>query len=142
MSDTPPSTPTCSLAEGDRVDHTKFGLGTVTGIDGGPCQSAHDPSPKWKIDVLFDGDVGLKRVIHTFLTKVGSTDVRPFIFWDKQWRALRQVWLDARRRHEEALITFRPPPHRNEIERLRGNECAALEALEAFIASDLGGRHT
>jgi hypothetical protein len=138
MIDSSRNFPTCPLAEGDRVDHTKFGLGTVTAIDGVPCQSAHDPAPTWKIDVVFDGGVGPKRVIHTFLTKVGSTEIRPFIFWDKQWRALRQAWLDARRRHEEALITFRPPPHRNEIERLRANECAALEALEAFIASDAG----
>jgi hypothetical protein len=132
---------TCPLAEGDRVDHAKFGLGNVTAIDGGPSQNTHDPAPKWKVEVVFDGDVGPKRVIHTFLTMVGSPETRPFIFWDKQWQALRQAWLDARRRHEVALMTFRPPPHRSEVERLRGNESEALEALEAFIASDAEGRH-
>lgn len=133
---------TCPLGEGDRVDHAKFGLGTVSRVDGSPLQKPSEPAPAWKVEVIFDGGVGTKRVLNTFLVKVSSPEIRPFIFWDRQWQALRQVWLNARRSHEEALSKFRPPPKPEDIERLRTTENDALLTLHDFIASDDGRQST
>lgn len=136
MTESVPEQPHCPFAEGDRVDHAKFGLGTISNVEQGAGRSASDPAPKWKVEVVFDLHPIPKRLVHSFLTKVGSPEERPFIFWDKQWRALRQAWLDARRDHEAALSTFRPAPAKRELELLRARENAALVALETFIVQD------
>lgn len=141
MIDSSQSLPACPLIEGDRVEHAKFGLGTVTTIGDRSVSGPSDPTRVWIVEVVFDDGVGPKRLIHTVLTKVGSPEVRPFIFWDKQWQVLRRAWLDARRRHEEALAAFRPPPQQSDVERLRASEHLALEALDAFVAADAERRN-
>lgn len=94
--------PPCPLAEGDRVDHRKFGLGTVVAIDGPPSVGAprgpgSPPPNAWKVTVACDDPArGEIRVLSTFLTKVASPDARPFVYWDRQWRPLRDRWLQAR----------------------------------------------
>jgi hypothetical protein len=108
-------------------------MGTVTAIDGSGAQ--------WKIEVSFDDSVEPKRVMHNFVRKISSPDTRPFIFWDKQWRPLYAAWLASRRRHEEALNSFRPVPDQNLLRQLRDAEDQARTRLEAFLADEATGIH-
>lgn len=139
--------PPCPLAEGDRVDHRKFGLGTVVAIDGPPSVGAprgpgSPPPNAWKVTVACDDPArGAIRVLSTFLTKVASPDARPFVYWDRQWRPLRDRWLQARDAVEKALETFRPLPDPDVLARLRAAEQEALESLERFLAEERAGAH-
>lgn len=98
------------IAEGDRVDHKVFGLGTVvearsegfTSNDttGG---SGYPVTVKWD-----DPERRDNTVMHWALTRVSSPDVRPYKFWDKQYQPLREEWLSARRKVEQLSVSFEP----------------------------------
>jgi hypothetical protein len=98
------------IAEGDRVDHKIFGLGTVIeakskGYDSSNTRPGHGYPVMVKWDDPERRDSG---VMHWALTKVSSPDVRPYIFWDKQYQPLREHWLSARRRVEQLSVSFEP----------------------------------
>lgn len=98
------------IAEGDRVDHKIFGLGTVIearskGFNGNNT----GPGNGYPVTVNWDDpDRRDTSVMHWALTKVSSPDVRPYKFWDKQYQPLREHWLDARRKVEQLAVSFEP----------------------------------
>lgn len=98
------------IAEGDRVDHKVFGLGTVAEArsEGFTC---NDSKPGIGYPVTVKWDDRERRdttVMHWALTKVSSPDVRPYKFWDKQYQPLREQWLSARRKVEQLSMSFEP----------------------------------
>lgn len=133
--------------EGDVVDHRLFGLGTVTG----PAMAVVRPNLRkpggvedagWRVPVRWhDPARGEGDMSSGALRKVSSPDSRPFAYWDRQWRPLRDSWLSARRDLEAAVATFRPPPDAAALARLRSVEARAWSALEDFVRDDLNGKH-
>ena len=133
------------LAEGDRVDHAKFGLGTVSAVEtfiqGNSTAADHGQTVQKVTVACDDPQRGKIRVLGSFLRKIASPDTRPFVYWDRQWRPLHADWLAARRAVEQALAGLRPAPDRDKLEGLRAAEAATLEALERFLADEQAGLH-
>lgn len=134
----------CPLAEGDRVDHKIFGLGTVIGA---PVKAMGPDmkSPKgfreagWRIDVKWDdSDRTASSVMSFALRKVSSPDIRPFMYWDRQWQPLLQAWLNARREVERLSSTFRPLPDPAQIDLAFELEAAAYQAMQGFWREEMG----
>ncbi|KTS74666.1 hypothetical protein NS274_18960 [Pseudomonas oryzihabitans] len=96
------------IAEGDRVDHKIFGLGTVVEAEfKGFSSSNTSPGNGYPVTVKWDDPERRdSSVMHWALTKVSSPDVRPYKYWDKQYQPLRQNWLSARRRVEQLSVSF------------------------------------
>lgn len=123
--------PEHSFLEGDRVDHPKFGHGTVLSIE------------KTAVEVLFD-DIpdAPKRFIPSFATKISSPGSRPFKYWDREWQELRAAWLTARRAAETSLMGFRPAPDSAAVRAATAREDAARQAMEVFLQDERDGRHS
>ena len=119
-----------AIGEGDRVDHRKFGLGTVTEVEGDIIEIDFDDRP---------GEI--KRVLVSFVIKVASAETRPFKFWDRQWQPLRTAWLEARRAFETEASGFRPLPDAERLAHLKAEEIAAWEAMLAFTEDEKQGLH-
>jgi hypothetical protein len=98
------------FAEGDIVDHKVFGLGKVTAVnDRGYTGAGASTGSGYPVSVIWDDPTRRETtVMHWALRKVSSPDVRPYIFWDKQWQPLREQWLKARRDVEQLCATFEP----------------------------------
>jgi hypothetical protein len=139
--------PACLLEEGDRIDHQKFGFGTV---DGPPIATvAPDLKSRsgvrdagWSVPVRWDDpDRQPTRVANWALRKVSSPDSRPFTYWDRQWKPLLEAWFAARKAVEAASATFRPPPDPEALKWLRAAEEAAYAAMARFVKDELDGLH-
>ncbi|CAN7495642.1 hypothetical protein LJR225_003485 [Phenylobacterium sp. LjRoot225] len=137
----------CPLEEGDRIDHKKFGSGTVdgppmatVGPDLGGRGGVRDAG--WSVPVRWD-DVERQptRVAHWALTKVPSPDSRPFTYWDRQWKPFVAAWLAARRAVETATVTFRPPPDPAAMQALQADEADAFAAMTRFLKDETDGLH-
>lgn len=98
------------FAEGDVVDHKLFGLGKVKAVDDrGYVNAGPSTGNGYPVTVVWDDPTRREAtVMHWALSKVSSPDVRPFLFWDKQWQPLREEWLKARREVELRCATFEP----------------------------------
>lgn len=118
------------IGEGDRVDHRKFGFGTVTDVTGD------------RIEIDFDDQPGdIKRVMASFVTKIASAESRPLKFWDREWQRLQAAWLKARRDFEAEAAQFRPIPNTATLAMLRGKEEEAWAAVQAFVEDERLDRH-
>lgn len=132
----------CPLAEGDRVDHKIFGLGTVISAPVGMVSP--DPrSPKgikdagWRIDVKWDDPERPDSAVASFaLRKVSSPDLRPYTYWDRHWQPLLQAWLRARREVELLASSFRPLPDQDKLNKALKAEAEAYAAVVAFQNED------
>lgn len=118
------------IGEGDRVDHRKFGFGTVIDVTGNQIEIDFDDHP---------GDV--KRVMASFLTKIASAESRPLKFWDREWQRLQAAWLKARRDFEAAAAQFRPLPNTTALARLKAEEETAWATVQAFVEDERLDRH-
>jgi hypothetical protein len=130
---------TCPFDEGDRVDHRKFGFGTVSGAPVAMMRAGlqRSESAGWNIPVRWDdATCTANRVGSDFLTKVSSPDERPFAYWDRKWQPLLANWLEARRNFENAAKHFRPAPSASELKSLADAEAKAFSALESFRAEE------
>lgn len=98
------------FAEGDVVDHKAFGLGKVKGVDDrGHNNAGSNTGPGYPVTVVWDDQTRRETTVMNWaLSKVSSPDVRPYIFWDKQWQPIREEWLKARRQVEKLCATFEP----------------------------------
>lgn len=98
------------IAEGDRVDHKLFGLGTVTEARSEGFTSSNTTAGSgYPVTVEWDDPERRDNtVMHWALTQVSSPDVRPYKFWDKQYQPLREHWLSTRRKVEQLSVTFEP----------------------------------
>jgi hypothetical protein len=127
----------CPLVEGDRVDHRKFGLGTVVGVS-----DHRSNTGEWRVDVDWDDkERNPCSVVSSFLGVVSRPNLRPFVYYDKQWKPLKANWLAARRNLENAVETFRPEPSPAGLIELQEIERLAWAELERFIEDDRTGRH-
>ena len=117
------------IEEGDIVDHKLFGLGKVLSVEG-------KDSHQYRVTVAW-GDPGRKdsTVMGWALKKVASPDVRPFVYWDKQWQVLRKAWLDARRKVELHCQTFDPEPDKQALAKAISAETGAWDAMVKFLES-------
>jgi len=120
-----PETGAQFIGEGDRVDHRKFGFGTVTDVTGD------------RIEIDFDDQPGdIKRVMASFVTKIASAESRPLKFWDREWQRLQAAWLKARHDFEAEAAQFRPLPNSTTLALLRAEEETAWAAVQAFIEDE------
>lgn len=132
----------CPLAEGDRVDHKIFGLGTVVGAPVGyvsPDMSSPTGTRDagWRVDVKWDAPEQRDNSVMSFaLRKVSSPDTRPFTHWDHKWQPLLQEWLRARREVERLASTFRPTPDACKLAQAMEAEMVAYKAMQAFQVED------
>lgn len=141
-------TKACPFEEGDRVDHRKFGLGTVSGAPVatvGPDVSARSGvrDAGWRLSVTWDDpDRSTTQIMSSHLTKVASPDTRPYSYWNRQWQPLLTAWRDARKAFEIAAAEFRPIPDEAAMSALHDREQAAWAAMQTFIEDERVGRHS
>lgn len=134
----------CQFVEGDRVDHQKFGLGTVSDTPERMNGMSLDRTIRmsWTVPVTWDNpSITAKRVVSTFLSKLSSPDARPFSYYDKQWQPLLATWRAARRNYEEAVSSFRPIPDSEQLKHLKHIENDAWLAMQAFLQDEANGKH-
>lgn len=83
------------IAEGDIVDHKLFGLGKVQAVDNrGYINGTEVTGNGYPVTVSWDDPDRREFTVMSYaLKKVSSPDVRPFIFWEKQWQPLRRTGL-------------------------------------------------
>lgn len=137
---------TCPIEEGDRIDHKRFGFGTVIGAPvavvgpdlSGPT-GVRDAGwwlhIRWDDPARADSEMGY-RVDSPHMRKVSSPDSRPFTYWDRQWQPLLQGWLAARRETERLASGFRPLPDKAELARALSAEQRAYEAMQEFCTRE------
>lgn len=132
----------CPLAEGDRVDHKLFGLGTVIGAPIAMMSAdVHSrggvKKAGWSIDVRWDDPDRHDTAVASFaLRKVSSPDSRPYTYWDREWQPLLQAWLKARREVEQLASSFRPLPEQDKLNMALKIEAEAYAAVVAFQRED------
>lgn len=137
----------CAFAEGDRVEHKLFGLGTVTGAPVAAVGAApHAPrrvrQAGWKLLVRWDDTSRAACSVMDFaLRQIASPDSRPFSHYERQWQPLHEEWLGARRGVERLLSGFRPPCDPVALTDALEAEARALAALTRFVRNESDGKH-
>ncbi|WP_339436812.1 hypothetical protein [Pseudomonas sp. EL_65y_Pfl1_R32] len=98
------------IEEGDVVDHKVFGLGRAKSVGFiGHVGAGSNTGNGYPVTVVWDDPARPESgVMDWALTKVSSSNVRPYIFWDKKWQPLREEWLNARRLVEQLCTSFEP----------------------------------
>lgn len=120
----------------DRVDHPRFGLGTV-------CEPQKDD----RVTVTFDVDwFGTKCIIRKFLTHVTSPDVKGGAYWAHEFQEFLELALLARSRTNAAMkLAFRDKSRLEvssaHIRAALEREKASMEALLQFLDADEAGEH-
>lgn len=119
----------------DRVDHPKFGIGTISA-----------PPERDKYQVLFDNpDHGTKFVVGHFLSLVTRPDAKGGPFWANEYACLLNAALNQRYRTDETMKrAFRNTQDdpidvtsiRTNLEKEKANILALLEFLEADEAGE------
>ena len=123
-----------NLEWGDRVDHKKFGLGTVSGEPEGD-------------KILVDWDDPKRaptRVVGSFLRLVTRPDAKGGAFWGNEYRKLLEAVQAARKTSEVALANaFRATDGQGltSLEKALEAEKAPLDALRDFLKQDEKGDH-
>lgn len=125
-----------SLEMSDRVDHTKFGLGTVSAPPDGD-----------RYEVLFDHpECGTKKIVRRFLSLVTRPDAKGAPYWAHVYAQVLEKVQDSRRRTDEAMKrAFNDPGdvpfNAKRIRELLERENADISALLAFLDADEAGEH-
>lgn len=121
----------------DRVDHPKFGLGTIAA-----------PPEGDKYEVLFDNpEFGTKRIVRRFLFLVTRPDAKGGLFWAHEYaKVLDKVLYDRARTDGLMKAAFRDandiPANAKSIREHLDREKASIEALLEFLDADEDGDHT
>lgn len=122
------------LQWGDRVDHKKFGLGTVDGEPEGE-----------KVRVIWDDpNRAPARVVSSFLRLVTRPDAKGGAFWNHEYGKLLETVKSARGASDTALANaFRPKVGDGlaAIDQALAIEAEALDALRSFLLADEMGEH-
>lgn len=124
------------LQMSDRVDHPKFGLGTISA-----------PPEGDKYEVLFDNpDCGTKRVVRRFLFLATRPDAKGGSFWANEYaRFLDKAQVDRRRTDEIMRRAFRgtddEPKDTAALRKSLAQEKASIETLLEFLDADEAGDH-
>jgi hypothetical protein len=128
------------ISEGDSVDHKLFGLGTVKVVDDrGYTDGVSNTGNGYPVTVVWEDTTRRETtVMHWALRKVSSPEVRPFIYWDKQWQPLREEWLKARREVERLCLTFDPAPEWQKLDAVMKTEEEAWMKMKVFINGSRG----
>lgn len=143
----------CPFDWGDRVDHTKFGLGTIVSRPvpaSGPITDPSAPShysigPKgWTLEIEWDDPNrprGKFSSIH--FRVVERPDAKGSTYWMAIYRDRLGDTLDARRRTETLMKqAFRSSDGGpNEVRAALDQERAAIDGLLAFLDADEVGEH-
>jgi hypothetical protein len=137
----------CAFAEGDRVEHKLFGIGTVMDAPVAAVGAAlHAPrrvkQAGWRMVVRWDDASRDACTVMDFaLRKVASPESRPFSHYERHWNPLREEWLETRRRVEGLLSRFRPPCDPVALTDALEAEARALAALTRFVRDESDGKH-
>lgn len=133
----------CSFQWGDRVDHNKFGLGTVVGepIAG----SNFDGKISWGVLVRWDDKNRPEcKIMHNFLRLVERPDAKGGAYWANEHRKLLDIAIPKLRKLEHVLISsFRPgsEPASAAIEVALEQLEAAVKPIHDFAQRDEAGDH-
>lgn len=122
------------LQWGDRIDHKKFGLGTVDGEPNGA-----------KVHVIWDAPNRAPTwVVSLFLRLVARPDAKGGAFWNYEYSKLLKTVENTRAAtNTELAIAFRPLDG-NGLSRLElalESEVKALNDLRDFLSADEQGEH-
>ncbi|MBV2147694.1 hypothetical protein KRZ98_05260 [Sphingobium sp. AS12] len=137
----------CPFEEGDRVDHSAFGFGTVVGasgpyVGGDPRTGGIIPAG-WRVKVKWDDNAkGETEISSGHLIKVSSPDQRPFAYWNRRWETLLSDWKKARRETEELASQFRPIPDIAQINEALSKEKWLWTEIEKWWSDEAAGRHS
>lgn len=122
------------LQWGDRVDHKKFGLGTVEGEPDGE-----------KVHVIWDDPNRTPtRVASSFLRLVTRSDAKGGTFWNHEYSKLLKTVENTRTAtNSELASAFRPIESDGlyKLEQALESEAKALNDLRDFLAADGRGEH-
>ena len=146
----------CPLTWGDRVEHPKFGFGTVEGEPVpafGPIMEAgrYGVGPKgWTVQVRWEdpnrapSKIGFDPKERPFLVKVFSPDARGHAYWENEFH--KRLGPVEKIRAEigtylKSSFRARPGFSRERLAELQARETHALTELQAFLAADEAGEH-
>ena len=134
---------TCPFHWGDRVDHNKFGLGTV---DGKPTASTNAAKVKtWLVPIRWDDTSrSAGKVVGEFIRLVHRPDAKGGAFWANEHTDLVDAAVAKLRDLEHALRTsFRPKSGSaiEPIERAILELEANLDSVRDFVLDDEAGKH-
>lgn len=124
------------LEMSDRVDHKKFGFGTISA-----------PPEGDKYEVEFDNpNFGTKRVVRRFLSLVTRPDAKGGPYWAQAYAGLLDKAQDDRWRTYEVMRGAFRDPHEEPRNAEKIRECLLREkrsmtALLDFLDADEAGEH-
>lgn len=128
---------------GDRVDHNKFGLGTVVGEPAAGSNS--DRKASWGVLVRWDDQARSEcRIAHNFLWLVERLDAKGGAYWANEHRKLIDVAIPKLRNLEHVLqSSFRPGsgPASTAIEVALKQLEVAVKPIQDFVKQDEAGKH-
>lgn len=145
----------CPLQWGDRVDHKKFGFGTVVGEPVPVVRGSAEGPPfivpsGWRVTIDWD-DPALPQGEYVFdpartntFQKVSSSNARGQAYWENEWRKCLEALLAARAATDAYLKgAFRriPPFSFEALAELQEQERRALTDVERFVEADERGEH-
>jgi hypothetical protein len=134
------------FAEGDRVDHLRWGAGTVSS---GPkkLSSPAKIEGQWTtvtmlyVEVEWDDNKSRGPAECGHLTLRASADCRPYQYYHRQWEPLYEAWKDARMKVENLCSSFRPLPDPDALHDAQEAEAQALAAMDTFWQQERDGLH-
>lgn len=124
------------LEMSDRVDHTKFGLGTISA-----------PPDGEKYEVIFDNsECGTKKIVRRFLSLVTRPDTKGAPYWAHVYAQILDKVQDSRWRTVVSMERAfddpgDDPSDAKKIRELLERENADISALLAFLDADEAGEH-
>lgn len=122
------------LQWGDRIDHKKFGLGTVEGEPEGE-----------KVHVIWDDpNRAPARVVSSFLRLVTRSDAKGGAFWNHEYSKLLKTVENTRAAtNSELASAFRPidGDGLSKLEQTLESEAKAFNDLRDFLVADEKGEH-
>ncbi|MDR6872685.1 hypothetical protein J2Y55_003704 [Bosea sp. BE125] len=134
---------------GDRVDHKKFGLGTVKGepdARSGASQELQSIEHKgWAVPVTWDDPTREdSMVMSTFLKVVSRPDAKGGAYWNHEFQKLTKRVLAARQATDLVIgNAFRPQGGGGaaKVQAALAHEEVSLGELAAFLERDEQGEH-
>ena len=145
----------CPFEWGDRVDHPKFGLGTVASRPvavAGPVEDRSAPggfstAPKgWRMEIDWDDPARPRSgMTSSFLSLVERPDAKGGPYWAAEYRHRLENTLRARRSTDSVMQdAFRSSRGVGaaELRSILDGERAGIEELLRFLDADEAGEHS
>lgn len=145
----------CPVQWGDRVDHKKFGFGTIC-AEPIPMSGPSDRDPwvvaaGWRVRVEWEDPARQPMDIayqpdgpNVVLTKVSSSAAKGYAYWQNEWRKHFEP-VQAASEETAAYLrqSFRTNPalSKAKLHELRRREDEAVKELVAFLDRDEAGEH-